>query len=149
MKVVIMGCGRAGSELAIRLEGEGHEVTILDVNAYQFERFLPKTFKGRRITGNGIDEEVLQRAGIEEADAFVAVTSGDNRNAMASQIAQRVFRVPRVVCRIYDPAREQMYHELGLRTISPTKVGAQLLHDALTAPEGAPSPTVSSESAGA
>jgi trk system potassium uptake protein TrkA len=147
MKVVIMGCGRAGSELAINLEAEGHEVTILDVNAYQFARFLPKTFKGRRITGNGIDEDTLQRAGIEEADAFVAVTSGDNRNAMASQIAKHIYRVPRVVCRIYDPAREQMYHELGLRTISPTKVGAKLLYDALLAPEGAPAPTADGGSA--
>ena len=136
MKVVIMGCGRAGSELAIMLEREGHDITILDVNAYQFERFLPKTFHGRRITGNGIDEDVLRRAGIESADAFVAVTSGDNRNAMASQIAQHIFGVERVVCRIYDPIREQMYKELGLRTISPTKVGAKLLYDAVNASSG-------------
>jgi trk system potassium uptake protein TrkA len=136
MKVVIMGCGRAGSELAIMLEREGHEITILDVNAYQFERFLPKTFHGRRITGNGIDEDVLRRAGIEAADAFVAVTSGDNRNAMASQIAKHIFGVERVVCRIYDPIREQMYKELGLRTISPTKVGAKLLYDAVSASNG-------------
>jgi trk system potassium uptake protein TrkA len=136
MKVVIMGCGRAGSELAIMLEREGHEITVLDVNAYQFERFLPKTFHGRRITGNGIDEDVLRRAGIEAADAFVAVTSGDNRNAMASQIAKHIFGVERVVCRIYDPIREQMYKELGLRTISPTKVGAKLLYDAVSASNG-------------
>ena len=140
MKVVIMGCGRAGSELATRLDREGHDVTVLDVNAYQFERFLPKTFRGRRITGNGIDEEVLRRAGIEDADAFVAVTSGDNRNATASQIAKHIFGVERVVCRIYDPIREQMYHELGLRTTSPTKVGAQLLYDALNSADGGPAP---------
>jgi trk system potassium uptake protein TrkA len=133
VKIVIMGCGRAGSRLATMLDEEGHEVTILDVNAYQFERFLPKTFNGRRITGNGIDEDTLQRAGIEDADAFVAVTSGDNRNAMASQIAKHIFNVPRVVCRIYDPEREKMYHELGLRTISPTEVGAQLLYEAVNA----------------
>jgi len=131
MKVVIMGCGRAGSELAMRLDREGHEVTVLDIHAYQFERFLSKTFAGRKITGNGIDEDALRRCGIEEADAFVAVTSGDNRNVMASQIARTIFGVPRVVCRIYDPAREQMYKDLGLSTISPTKVGAQLLYDAL------------------
>jgi len=143
VKIVIMGCGRAGSELAIMLDREGHDVTILDVNAYQFERFLPKTFGGRRITGNGIDEDTLRRAGIEEADAFVAVTSGDNRNAMASQIAKHIFGVQRVVCRIYDPIREQMYKELGLRTTSPTKVGAQLLYDALNASDGASAPVES------
>jgi trk system potassium uptake protein TrkA len=131
MKVIIMGCGRAGSELAIELDREGHEVTVLDVNAYQFTRFLPETFGGRKVTGNGIDQDALRRAGIEQADAFVATTSGDNRNVMAAQIAKHIFGVSRVVCRIYDPIREQMYHKLGLRTISPTKIQAQLLKDVL------------------
>jgi trk system potassium uptake protein TrkA len=138
MKVVIMGCGRAGSELAIALDREGHQVTVLDINAYQFTRFLPDDFGGRKITGNGIDQDVLRRAGIEDADAFIAVTAGDNRNVMAAQIAKHIFNVPRVVCRIYDPARERMYHDLGLRTISPTKVMAQLLREALEAEEPAP-----------
>ena len=133
MKVIIMGCGRAGSELAITLDREGHDVTVLDVNTYQFTRFLPESFGGRKITGNGIDQDVLRRAGIEAADAFVAVTAGDNRNVMAAQIAKHIFDVSRVVCRIYDPIREQMYHKLGLRTISPTKVGARLLKEALEA----------------
>jgi len=133
MKVIIMGCGRAGSELAAALDREGHDVTVLDLNEYQFTRFLPKDFGGRKITGNGIDQDVLRRAGIEGADVFVAVTAGDNRNVMASQIAQHIFRVPRVVCRIYDPIREQMYHSLGLRTISPTKVMARLLKEAIEA----------------
>ena len=135
MKVVIMGCGRVGAELATVLDREGHEVSILDVNAYQFTRFLPETFAGGKITGNGIDQDVLRRAGIEQADAFVAVTAGDNRNVMACQIAKHIFGVPRVVCRIYDSIREQMYHNLGLRTISPTKVGARLLREALEAEE--------------
>ena len=138
MKVVIMGCGRAGSEVAVALEKEGHEITIIDVNEYQFTRFLPEGFEGRRIVGNGIDQDVLRKAGIEEADAFIAVTAGDNRNVMASQIARHLFGVARVVCRIYDPSREQMYHALGLRTISPTKVMAKLLRDALEADEPAP-----------
>ena len=133
-----MGCGRVGSRLAATLDQEGHEVTVLDVNTYQFTRFLPESFGGRKITGNGIDEDVLRRAGIEEADAFVAVTQGDNRNVMASQIAKHIFGVSRVVCRIYDPIREQMYHDLGLRTISPTKVGAQLIKEALEAGETEP-----------
>ena len=135
MKIVIMGCGRVGSELAASLDREGHEVTILDINAYQFTRFLPETFRGRQITGNGIDQDVLRKAGIEGADAFVAVTSGDNRNVTASQIAKHIFGVRRVVCRIYDPIREQMYNRLGLRTISPTRVGAQLAREALDAPD--------------
>ena len=131
MHVIIMGCGRVGAELATTLDREGHDVTILDMNAYQFTRFLPEAFGGRKIVGNGIDEDTLRRAGIEEADAFIAVTQGDNRNVMACQIARHIFGVGRVVSRIYDPIREQMYHRLGLRTISPTKVGAQLLKDAL------------------
>ncbi len=135
MQVIIMGCGRVGSELAVQLEGEGHSVTVLDTNSYQFTRFLPETFRGRKIVGNGIDQDVLRKAGIERADAFIAATAGDNRNAMASQIAKHIFGVPRVVCRIYDPIREEMYRNLGLRTTSPTKVGARLLHEALEADE--------------
>ena len=137
MKIVIMGCGRVGSELAAWLDREGHDVTIVDTNAFQFERYLPDSFGGRSITGNGIDQDVLRRAGIEGADAFIAVTQGDNRNVMAAQIAREIFGVQRVVCRIYDPMREQMYKGLGLRTMSPTKVGAQLLKQALEADDGA------------
>jgi trk system potassium uptake protein TrkA len=143
MKVVIMGCGRVGGEVATTLDREGHEVSVLDVNSHQFTRFLPESFGGRRIIGNGIDEDALRRAGIEEADAFVAVTQGDNRNVMAAQIAKHIFGVERVVCRIYDPIREEMYHSLGLRTISPTKIGARLLREALEADE--PEPVASSE----
>ncbi len=142
MKIVIMGCGRVGGEMATALDREGHEVSVLDVNSHQFTRFLPESFGGRKIIGNGIDEDALRGAGIEEADAFVAVTQGDNRNVMACQIAQHIYDVERVVCRIYDPIREQMYHRLGLRTICPTKVTARLLKDALeaehTAGEGNP-----------
>lgn len=135
MKVVIMGCGRVGAELATTLDREGQQVSIMDINAHQFTRFLPDTFSGRKITGNGIDQDALRRAGIEEADAFVAVTPGDNRNVMACQIAKHIFGVERVVCRIYDPIREEMYHNLGLRTISPTRVGARLIKEALEAEE--------------
>lgn len=131
MKIVIMGCGRVGSELASTMDAEGHDVSVLDTNASQFTRFLPESFSGRKITGNGIDQDTLRRAGIEEADAFVAVTAGDNRNVMASQIAKHIFGVERVVCRIYDPIRERMYRSLGIRTISPTRVGAWLLKEAL------------------
>lgn len=130
MKVLIMGCGRVGAQLAMTMDRDGHDVTVIDTRATAFER-LPAGFRGRKLIGNGIDQDVLRRAGIEQADAFVACTQGDNRNVMAAQIAQHIFRVPRVVLRIYDPIREQMYHQLGLRTISPTMVGSQLLLQAL------------------
>ena len=128
MNVVIMGCGRVGAQLAALLDEGGHKVTILDTDTYSFRR-LPSSFKGTPLVGDGTDDESLKKAGIEEADAFVAVTQGDNRNVMAAQIAKDVFNVPKVVCRIYDPLREELYHTLGLETISPTKIGAQLLRD--------------------
>lgn len=130
MKILIMGCGRVGAELASLLDREGHEVTVLDLSAHAFSR-LPTEFGGTTEIGNGIDVDVLRRIGLAEMDAFVAVTQGDNRNVMAAQIARHIFHVSRVVCRIYDPIREELYHSLGLETISPTKVGARLLKEAL------------------
>jgi trk system potassium uptake protein TrkA len=123
-----MGCGRVGAALAAMLADEGHDVTMLDIRAEAFRR-LPADFKGKRHIGNGIDQDVLARIGVGEADAFVAVTQGDNRNAMATQIAKHIFGVKRALCRIYDPIREEMYQKLGLETISPTMVGARLLKD--------------------
>lgn len=128
MNVVIMGCGRVGAQLAALLDEDGHKVTILDTESYSFRR-LPSSFKGTALVGDGTDADYLKRAGIEEADAFIAVTQGDNRNVMAAQIAKHIFNVPKVVCRIYDPLREELYHTLGLETISPTTIGAQLLRD--------------------
>ena len=130
MKVVIMGCGRVGARLAGLLDADGHSVTVLDTDSYSFRR-LPPDFKGTALVGNGIDEEALERAGIEEADAFVAVTQGDNRNVMAVQIAKHIFNVPRVVCRIYDPLRQELYSTLGLETFTPTTVFAQMLKETL------------------
>ena len=133
MKVVIMGCGRVGGRLARLLESDGHEVTILDNDSYSFRR-LPPGFRGTALLGNGIDADVLRRAGIEEADAFVAVTQGDNRNVMSCQIARHIFNVPRVVCRIYDPLRRDLFEDLGLEAISPTTIFAQILREKLEAP---------------
>ena len=130
MKIVIMGCGRVGAQLASLLDADGHSVTVLDINSYSFRR-LPPDFGGTALLGNCIDEEALRRAGIEEADAFVAVTQGDNRNIMAAQIAQHIFHVPKVTCRIYDPLRRDLYSTLGLEAISPTTVFAQLLREQL------------------
>ena len=130
MRVLIMGCGRVGSTLAADLDRNGHEVTVLDLNAAQFKR-LPAGFRGVSVVGNGIDQDTLRRAGIESADAFAAVTQGDNRNLMASQIAKHIFRVPKVVCRIYDPIREELYRGLGLDTVSPTLVISGLLKESI------------------
>jgi trk/ktr system potassium uptake protein len=131
MKALIMGCGRVGAELAATLDSEGHDVTVLDIEPYSFRR-LPPTFKGKKVVGNGIDIDKLSTLGVDEMDAFVAATQGDNRNIMAAQIAKHVYHVPHVVCRIYDPLREEIYSALGISTVSPTKVGAQLLREALS-----------------
>ncbi len=130
MKIVIMGCGRIGALLASLLDKEGHQVTTLDTDAYSFRK-LPPDFGGTALIGNGLDEEALKRAGIEEADVFVAVTRGDNRNIMASQIAKHVFNVPKVVCRIYDPLRCELYGTLGLEAVSPTTIFARILKEKL------------------
>jgi trk system potassium uptake protein TrkA len=128
MNVVIMGCSRVGAQLATMMDAEGHKVTIVDVDSFSFRK-LPPTFNGTAIVGSGLDEEALKKAGIESANVFVAVTQGDNRNVMACQIAKHIYKVPKVVCRIYDPIREEMYRNLGLITVSPTKVVAKLLRD--------------------
>jgi trk system potassium uptake protein TrkA len=112
------------------LDKEGHEVNILDQDAYSFRR-LSAEFRGTALVGSGLDEDALRKAGIDKADAFVAVTQGDNRNIMASQIARHVFNVPRVLCRIYDPLRRDLFAQLGLETISPTAVFARMLHEKL------------------
>ena len=130
MKVVIMGCGRTGAQLAGLLDADHHQVTILDTDAYSFRR-LPPDFGGTALLGNGIDEESLKKAGIEEADAFVALTQGDNRNVMAAQIARHIFNVPKVICRIYDPIRRELYNTLGIEAFSPTTIFSQMLKERL------------------
>ncbi len=134
MKILIMGCGRVGARLATMLDEDGHKVTILDNDTYSFRR-LPASFGGTALFGNGTDEESLKKAGIEQAEVFVAVTQGDNRNVMACQIAKYNFNVPRVVCRIYDPLREEMYSALGLETLSPTKIISELLKEKIEGTE--------------
>ncbi|MFN0146732.1 MAG: potassium channel family protein [Dehalococcoidia bacterium] len=128
---MIMGCGRVGARMAGILEGLGNQVTVLDLNASAFKR-LPEGFAGRRAVGNGMDGPVLERTGIRETDAFLAVTQGDNRNFFASMMAKEVYNVPRVLCRFYDPVREEIFRGLGLETFSPTSVGAQIMVDMLT-----------------
>jgi trk system potassium uptake protein len=131
MRVVIAGCGRFGSTLAIRLAGEGHDVTIVDITTDQLERFLPTDFAGRTVLGDAIDEDVLREAGIETADAFVASMLGDNHNLMAVQIAKVRFGVKRVVARCQDIVRAELYQGLGIPTICPSQLGATALYEAI------------------
>jgi trk system potassium uptake protein TrkA len=132
MKVLIMGCGRVGARVAETLDAGGHDVTVLDLTSTAFRR-LPDSFRGTRAIGNGMDGPVLERAGIKEADAFIAVTQGDNRNYFSSQLAREIYGVKRVLCRIYDPNREQIFSELGLETFSPTRLGAEIMVNMLLA----------------
>ena len=129
MRIVILGCGRLGAHLARQLDHEGHTVTVIDRNGEAFAR-LGNDFRGTMILGTGIDQDILRRAGIEQADAFVAVTNGDNTNAMASEIVKLIFKVPKVVARLYDPVREDTYHTLGLmETVCPTVIGSDKIRD--------------------
>ena len=128
MKVVIMGCGRVGSRVASLLDHSGNSITVIDTDSRAFRR-LPAGFGGETVIGTGIDEDVLRKAGIEDADAFIAVTNGDNRNIMAAQVARLVFEVPVVVCRIYDPVREDTYRRLGLTTVCPTTTISAIILD--------------------
>jgi len=130
MKYVIVGCGRVGSQLAKLLAAEGHDVVVIDENPAAFKR-LGVRFPGRVEVGTGIDYDVLKRAGAADADGFVAVTDGDNRNVMAALIAQRMFGIKKIVARIYDPPRGQLYRELGIETVCPTTMGAKVIRDRL------------------
>jgi trk system potassium uptake protein TrkA len=130
MRYLIVGCGRVGSTLAKLLVADKHDVTVVDENPAAFKR-LGTRFGGHVEVGTGIDYDVLKRAGAERTDGFIAVTDGDNRNVMAALIAQRMFRIPKIVARIYDPPRGQIYRELGIETFSPTTIGAQLIRDRL------------------
>jgi len=132
MRVIIVGCGRLGAYVAKSLLDQGHDVTVVDRNSDAFKRLGPD-FAGNVVLGTGIDEDILRRAGIEEADALVAVTNGDNTNIMAAQVAREVFGLKRVICRIYDPLRQQIYHDLGLEVICPTITGAKRIEEMLQA----------------
>ena len=133
MKIIIMGCGRVGGRLAGMMDAAGHDITIMDLNAYSFRR-LPTGFGGKALVGNGVDQEFLKAAGIEQADVFLAITQGDNRNLMASQIAKHIFGVPRVITRVYDPLRQEIFATLGLDTISPTTIFADIIKNKMEEP---------------
>jgi trk system potassium uptake protein len=115
--IVIMGCGRVGSTLALILEGKGHSVAIVDQNSDAFRR-LGSHFNGRRVTGLGFDRATLVEAGVEQAGAFAAVSSGDNSNIISARLARETFGVQNVVARIYDPRRAEVYERLGIPTVA-------------------------------
>ncbi len=128
MYVIIVGCGRVGSQLARLLSGEGHNVVVIDKNAASFER-LGGTFNGLTLVGNGFDLNLLKQAGIEKADAFCTVTNGDNTNLISAQVAKKIFNVPKVIARVYDPQRAHIYANLGLDVISGTILFAAMIRD--------------------
>ena len=134
MRVIIIGCGRVGAATAMALDQRGDHVTVIDVDEHAFAR-LPTDYSGVTIRGNGTDEDVLRSAEAEMADIVMALTEGDNRNAMAAQLAKHVFGVPRVIAKINDPLRASAYRTLGLETICRTNILSGAL--ATAAAEGA------------
>ncbi|HEX9093111.1 MAG TPA: TrkA family potassium uptake protein [Coriobacteriia bacterium] len=135
MNVVVVGCGRVGSQLATMLSVEGHNVTVIDRNDEAFSR-LGSTFNGVTVKGLGFDEEVLEEAGIREADVFAAVTDLDNTNLMAAEVARKLFDVPHVVARLYNPQRERTYQQLDLDYVCGTTLVAQSLLEKIHAGHG-------------
>jgi trk system potassium uptake protein len=132
MRVLVVGCGRVGSAIAVRMAGDGHDVTVVDEDAEAFRR-LPEAFPGRLVRGHGLDIDVLVGAGIAEADAVVVATDGDNTNIVIGQVAQRRFARPRVVTRVLDPARAEFYRAQGMETVCPTSTAIETMYDALCA----------------
>jgi trk system potassium uptake protein len=133
MRVIIMGCGRVGSELSNELVDDGHEVTVIDKNPEAFFRYPPGD-GATTVVGLGFDRDVLMEAGIKDADAFVAVSSGDNSNIVSARVALENFHVPKVVARIYDPRRADIYERLNIPTVATTRWGVKqiqlmLFHD--------------------
>jgi trk system potassium uptake protein len=128
MRIIIMGCGRIGEQVARLMVAEGHQVTVIDHDGNALAKLGPD-FRGRSVRGVGFDRHVLLEAGIEQADAFVAASASDNANIVAARIARNVFRVPRVVVRLYDPRRAEIYRRLGMLTISSTTWGAERIRE--------------------
>src|SRR5437764_1585837 len=124
MKVVIMGCGRVGAELTVELGKAGHDVAIIDKRKEAFDR-LPPGFEARTFVGVGVDREDLEEAGIKEADAFVAVSSGDNSNILSARVAREYYHVPTVIARIYDPRRAEIYERLNIPTVASVRWAAK------------------------
>lgn len=133
MKILIVGCGRVGAELAQSVARQGHDVTIVDQNPNAFDRLGPD-FAGRTVHGFSFDRSVLERAGIQSADGFAAATSSDNANIIAARIARDIFHVPNIVARLYNPNRREVYERLGLQTVASSSWGAQRIEQLLLHP---------------
>jgi trk system potassium uptake protein TrkA len=131
MKILIMGCGRVGSQVSQLLVRQGHEVTVIDHDDNAYAR-LGQDFKGKIVHGLGFDRNILLEAGIETAEGFVAASASDNANIVAARTARNIFHVPRVVARLYDPIRAEVYHRLGLKTISSSAWGAERIVEVVT-----------------
>ena len=135
MNIIVVGCGRVGSQLATMLSIEGHNVVVIDRDESAFRR-LGSTFNGVTIKGLGFDEEILEQAGIREADAFAAVTNLDNTNLMAAEVARKLFGVKHVVARLYNPWRERTYQQLNLDYVCGTTLVAETLMDKIRSGHG-------------
>jgi trk system potassium uptake protein TrkA len=133
MRVIIVGCGRVGAHTAATLAREGHDVAVVDRSEDAF-RLLPAAFEGRTLRGVAFERTTLEEAGIAEADALVAVTSGDNTNIVVARIAKDVYRVPDVVARIYDPRRADIYRRYGIQTFAPTAWSAGKIVEFIVSP---------------
>jgi len=131
MKVIIMGCGRVGEQLARLMSEGGHDIAVIDYDYSALAR-LGENFRGKKVKGIGFDKDVLLEAGIQQADAFAATSASDNANVVAARIARNIFLVPKVVARLYDPRRAEIYQRLGLLTISSTTWGAERIRELLT-----------------
>ena len=136
MKAIVIGCGRVGSSVAVQLDGSGWDVTVVDENEDALGR-LGDSWTGGFLVGHGMDLTLLREAGIEEADAMVITTDGDNTNIVIAQAAQKHFQVPTVVARLLDPARAEFYSSRGLNVVCPTSSAISTLTDAVRAAEGA------------
>jgi trk system potassium uptake protein len=135
MRVIIVGCGRVGARVAAELDQRGEHVTVVDLHARAFNR-LPQSFGGETVRGNGTDEDVMRSAGAEQTDLLMALTEGDNRNALAAQLGKHTFKIPKVICKVNDPLRAEAYRALGLQTICRTIIlGDALVTAAIEGPE--------------
>jgi trk system potassium uptake protein len=136
VKAIVIGCGRVGSSVALQLDGSGWDVTVIDENEDALGR-LGETWTGGFLVGHGMDLKLLKEAGIEEADAVVVCTDGDNTNIVIAQVAQLQFQVPTVIARLLDPARAQFYAARGLRIVNPTSAAIESLVGAVRSTEAA------------
>lgn len=132
MKLIVMGCGKVGSQVSNLMASQGHDVTVIDHRDTDAAERLGPDFKGRLISGLGFDRDILIEAGVEHTDVFVAASSFDNANIVAARIARNIFKVPRVITRLYDPRRAEIYQRLGLMTISTTNWGAERIYELAT-----------------